>query len=137
MEYNDILQRYFQAQTTPAEEQQLTEKLAEKQNLTAEERVAKAMMAAAAEQRQRRVAVSLHQPAQRVSRWKVAVAAMAVVGAITLGVWSMRPTAYCYINGRPIYSIDEARRYAEGMFNDLAMADLKQVNSLEELFTLE
>ena len=137
MEYNDILQRYFQAQTTPAEEQQLTEKLAEKQNLTAEERVAKAMMAAAAMQRQRRVAVSLHQPAQRVSRWKVAVAAMAVVGAITLGVWSMRPTAYCYINGRPIYSIDEARRYAEGMFNDLAMADLKQVNSLEELFTLE
>ena len=137
MEYNDILQRYFQAQTTPAEEQQLTEKLAEKQNLTAEERVAKAMMAAAAMQRQRRVAVSLHQPAQRVSRWKVAVAAMAVVGAITLGVWSMRPTAYCYINGRPIYSIDEARRYAEGMFNDLAMADIKQVNSLEELFTLE
>ena len=137
MEYNDILQRYFQAQTTPAEEQQLAEKLAERQNLTAEERVAKAMMAAAEEQRQRRVAVSLHQPAQRVSRWKVAVAAMAVVGAITLGVWSMRPTAYCYINGRPIYSIDEARRYAEGMFNDLAMADLKQVNSLEELFTLE
>ena len=137
MEYNDILQRYFQAQTTPAEEQQLAEKLAEKQNLTAEERVAKAMMAAAAMQRQRRVVVSLHQPAQRVSRWKVAVAAMVVVGAITLGVWSMRPTAYCYINGRPIYSIDEARRYAEGMFNDLAMADLKQVNSLEELFTLE
>lgn len=137
MEYNDILQRYFQAQTTPAEEQQLAEKLAEKQNLTAEERVAKAMMAVAAEQRQRRVVVSLHQPAQRVSRWKVAVAAMAVVGAVSLGVWSMRPTAYCYINGRPIYSIDEARRYAEGMFNDLAMADLKQVNSLEELFTLE
>ena len=137
MEYNDILQRYFQAQTTPAEEQQLAEKLAERQNLTAEERVAKAMMAAAEEQRQRRVVVSLHQPAQRVSRWKVAVAAMVVVGAITLGVWSMRPTAYCYINGRPIYSIDEARRYAEGMFNDLAMADLKQVNSLEELFTLE
>ena len=137
MEYNDILQRYFQAQTTPAEEQQLAEKLAERQNLTAEERVAKAMMAAAEVQRQRRVAVSLHQPAQRVSRWKVAVAAMAVVGAITLGVWSMRPTAYCYINGRPIYSIDEARRYAEGMFNDLAMAELPQINSLEELFTLE
>ena len=137
MEYNDILQRYFQAQTTPAEEQQLAEKLAERQNLTAEERVAKAMMAAAEEQRQRRVAVSLHQPMQGVSRWKVAVAAMAVVGAVSLGVWSMRPTAYCYINGRPIYSIDEARRYAEGMFNDLAMADIKQVNSLEELFSLE
>ena len=137
MEYNDIFQRYFQAQTTPAEEQQLASALAERENLTAEERVAKAMMAVAAEQRQRRVSVRLHQPAQRVSRWKVAVAAMAVVGAITLGVWSMRPTAYCYINGRPIYSIDEARRYAEGMFNDLAMADLKQVNSLEELFTLE
>ena len=137
MEYNDILQRYFQAQTTPAEEQQLAEKLAERQNLTAEERVAKAMMAAAEEQRQRRVSVRLHQPAQRVSRWKMAVAAAAcVVVAVTIA-WNMRPTAYCYINGRPIYSIDEARRYAEGMFNDLAMADLKQVNSLEELFTLE
>ena len=84
MEYNDILQRYFQAQTTPAEEQQLAEKLAEKQNLTAEERVAKAMMAAAEVQRQRRVAVSLHQPAQRVSRWKVAVAAMADLSCIIL-----------------------------------------------------
>jgi hypothetical protein len=41
------------------------------------------------------------------------------------------------VNGRPIYSIDEARRYAEGMFNDLAMAELPQINSLEELFTLE
>lgn len=137
MEYNDILQRYFQAQTTPAEEQQLASALAERENLTAEERVAKAMMAVAAEQRQRRVSVRLHQPAQRVSRWKIAVAAMVVVGAVSLGVWSMRPTAYCYINGRPIYSIDEARRYAEGMFNDLAMADLKQINSLEELFSLE
>ena len=137
MEYNDILQRYFQAQTTPAEEQQLASALAERENLTAEERVAKAMMAVAAEQRQRRVSVRLHQPAQRVSRWKIALAAMVVVGAVSLGVWSMRPTAYCYINGRPIYSIDEARRYAEGMFNDLAMADLKQINSLEELFSLE
>ena len=32
------MQRYFQAQTTPAEEQQLAEALAEKHDLTAEER---------------------------------------------------------------------------------------------------
>ena len=137
MEYNDILQRYFQAQTTPAEEQQFAAALAEKQNLTSEERVAKAMMAAAEEQREKRVAVSLRQPMQGVSRWKVAVAAVACVCVIVTIAWNLRPTAYCYINGRPIYSIDEARRYAEGMFNDLAMADIKQVNSLEELFTLE
>ena len=49
MEYNDILQRYFQAQTTPAEEQQLAEALAEKHDLTAEERAAKAMLSYSAE----------------------------------------------------------------------------------------
>ena len=137
MEYNDILQRYFAAQTTPTEEQQLVEALAQKQELTAEERAARAMLSYSAELSAQSARVRLHQPVQRVSRWKIALAAMVVVGAVSLGVWSMRPTAYCYINGRPIYSIDEARRYAEGMFNDLAMADIKQVNSLEELFSLE
>lgn len=137
MEYNDILQRYFEAQTTAAEERALAQMLAQKQELTDEERVAKAMMAAAEEKREKRVAVSLRQPMQGVSRWKVAVAAVACVCVIVTIAWNLRPTAYCYINGRPIYSIDEARRYAEGMFNDLAMAELPQINSLEELFTLE
>ena len=137
MECNDILQRYFAAQTTPAEEQQLAEALAQKQELTSEERAARAMLSYSAELSAQSARVRLHQPAQRVSRWKMAVAAAAcVVVAVTIA-WNMRPTAYCYINGRPIYSIDEARRYAEGMFNDLAMADIKQVNSLEELFSLE
>ena len=137
MEYNDILQRYFQAQTTPAEEQQLAEALAEKHDLTAEERAAKAMLSYSAELSEQSVRVQLHQPVRRVSAWKMAVAAAACLVVVLTIAWNMRPTAYCYINGRPIYSIDEARRYAEGMFNDLAMADIKQVNSLEELFTLE
>ena len=137
MEYNDILQRYFQAQTTPAEEQQLAEALAEKQELTAEERAAKAMLSYSAELSEQSVRVQLHQPVRRVSAWRMAVAAAACLVVVLTIAWNMRPTAYCYINGRPIYSIDEARRYAEGMFNDLAMADIKQVNSLEELFSLE
>ena len=137
MEYNDILQRYFQAQTSPTEEQQLAEALAEKQELTAEERAAKAMLSYSAELSEQSARVQLHQPVRRVSAWRMAVAAAACVVVVLTIAWNMRPTAYCYINGRPIYSIDEARRYAEGMFNDLAMADLKQVNSLEELFTLE
>ena len=137
MEYNDILQRYFQAQTTPAEEQQLAKKLAEKQELTAEERAAKAMLTYSAVLSEQSARVQLHQPVRRVSAWRMAVAAAACVVVVLTIAWNMRPTAYCYINGRPIYSIDEARRYAEGMFNDLAMADLKQVNSLEELFSLE
>ena len=137
MEYNDILQRYFQAQTTPAEEQQLAEALAEKHDLTAEERAAKAMLSYSAELSEQSVRVQLHQPARRVSAWRMAVAAAACVVVVLTIAWNLRPTAYCYINGRPIYSIDEARRYAEGMFNDLAMADIKQVNSLEELFSLE
>ena len=137
MEYNDILQRYFTAQTTPAEEQQLAEALAEKHDLTAEERAAKAMLSYSAELSEQSARVQLHQPVRRVSAWRMAVAAAACVVVVLTIAWNMRPTAYCYINGRPIYSIDEARRYAEGMFNDLAMADIKQVNSLEELFSLE
>ena len=137
MEYNDILQRYFQAQTTPTEEQQLAEALAQKHDLTAEERAAKAMLSYSAELSEQSARVQLHQPVRRVSAWRMAVAAAACVVVVLTIAWNMRPTAYCYINGRPIYSIDEARRYAEGMFNDLAMADIKQVNSLEELFSLE
>ena len=137
MEYNDILQRYFAALTTPTEEQQLAEALAQKQELTAEERAARAMLSYSAELSAQSARVRLHQPAQRVSRWKIAVAAAACVVVMVTIAWNLRPTAYCYINGRPIYSIDEARRYAEGMFEDLAMANLPQINSLEELFTLE
>ena len=137
MEYNDILQRYFQAQTTPAEEQQLAEAFAQKHDLTSEERAAKAMLSYSAELSEQSARVQLHQPVRRVSAWRMAVAAAACVVVVLTIAWNMRPTAYCYINGRPIYSIDEARRYAEGMFNDLAMADIKQVNSLEELFSLE
>ncbi len=136
MEYKDILQRYFEAQTTLEQEQLLSEQLAEKNNLTAEERVAKAMMAYATERREGRVAVRLHSGKQGARRWQMAMVAVCVV-AIAVGAWINRPKPYCYINGRPIYSITEARGYAQGMFNDLAMAELPQINSLEELFTLE
>ena len=136
MESKDILQRYFEAQTSPKEEQLLAEELAQSNKLSPEERAAEAMMAYAAQQREGRVAVRLRNGKQGARRWQMTMAAVCVV-VIAVGAWINRPKPYCYVNGRPIYSIDEARRYAEGMFNDLAMADLKQINSLEELFTLE
>jgi hypothetical protein len=136
MESKDILQRYFEAQTSPNEEQLLAEALAQSNKLSPEERAAEAMMAYAAQQREGRVAVRLRNGKQGVRRWQMALAAACVV-VIAVGAWMNRPKPYCYVNGRPIYSIDEARRYAEGMFNDLAMAELPQINSLEELFTLE
>lgn len=136
MEYNDILQRYFEAQTTAAEERALAHMLAQKQELTDEERAAKAMLSYAEQVEQIPVRVQLHQRTTRARSWQMAMAAVCVV-AIAVGAWFMRPKPYCYVNGRAIYSIDEARRYAEGMFNDLAMAELPQINSLEELFTLE
>ena len=135
MEYNDILQRYFEAQTTAAEERALAQMLAQKQELTDEERAAKALLSYAEQVEQIPVRVQLHQRTTRTRSWQMAMAACVVV--IAVGAWFMRPKPYCYVNGRPIYSIDEARRYAEGMFNDLAMAELPQINSLEELFTLE
>ena len=135
MEYNDILQRYYEAQTTAAEKRALAQMLAQKQELTDEERAAKAMLSYAEQVEQTPVKVQLHQRTTRTRSWQMALAACVVV--IAVGAWFMRPKPYCYVNGRPIYSIDEARRYAEGMFNDLAMAELPQINSLEELFTLE
>ena len=136
MEYNDILQRYFEAQTTTAEERALAQMLAQKQELTDEERAAKAMLSYAEQVEQTPVRVQLHQRTTRAKSWQMALAAACVL-VMAVGAWFMRPKPYCYVNGRPIYSIDEARRYAEGMFNDLAMAELPQINSLEELFTLE
>lgn len=135
MEYKDILQRYFAAQTSPTEERKLAAEL-NRADLTAEERAARAMMAYAAEQREARVVVKLHQPARSLNRWWMATAMVCVL-AIAVGAWLMRPKPYCYVNGRPIYSLPEAQRYAEGMFKDLAMVDLPQINSIEELFTLE
>ena len=136
MESKDILQRYFEAQTSPNEEQRLAEALAQSKSISPEERAAEAMMAYAAQQREGRVAVRLRNGKQGARRWQMALVAACVV-VIAVGAWMNRPKPYCYVNGRPIYSIDEARRYAEGMFNDLAMAELPQINSLEELFTLE
>ena len=136
MESKDILQRYFEAQTSPNEEQLLAEALAQSKSISPEERAAEAMMAYAAQQREGRVAVRLRNGKQGARRWQMTMAAVCVV-AIAVGAWMNRPKPYCYVNGRPIDSIDEASRYAEGMFNDLAMADLKQINSLEELFSLE
>lgn len=136
MEHKDILQRYFEAQTSLSEEQSLRARLADGGKLSAEERAARAMMAYAAERREQRVAVKLHHPARSTQRWWVA-ATVACVLAIAVGAWFMRPKPYCYVNGRPIYSLPEAQRYAQAMFDDLAMADLQQINSLEELFSLE
>lgn len=136
MEYNDILQRYFEAQTSPAEERALAKMLAERENLSAEERVAKAMLSYAEQTDTPSVRLQLHQTTSRARVWQVAMTALCVV-AIAMGAWFMRPKPYCYVNGRAIYSIDEARHYAQAMFDDLAMADIKQINSLEELFSLE
>lgn len=136
MENRDILQRYFDAQTTPSEEQSLGTALADDKNLSKEERAARAMMAYATASREKRVAVKLHHPARSTQRWWV-VATVACVLAIVVGAWFMRPKPYCYVNGRPIYSLEEARYYAQDMFNNLAMAELPQINSLEEFFSLE
>lgn len=136
MEHKDILQRYFEAQTSPNEEQLLAEALAQSKNTSPEERAAEAMMAYAAQQREGRVAVRLRNGKQGARRWQMALAAACVL-VIAVGAWFMRPKPYCYVNGRPIYSLPEAQRYAQAMFDDLAMAELPQINSLEGLFSLE
>ena len=45
MEYRDLMQRYWQAKTSAAEEQELREQLLKNDSPTPEERAARAMMA--------------------------------------------------------------------------------------------
>ncbi|MBR6560386.1 MAG: hypothetical protein IKT75_04445, partial [Alistipes sp.] len=71
MEYRDLMQRYWQAKTSAAEEQELREQLLKNDSPTPEERAARAMMAYSATPKPS-VNIKLHQP--RPQLWQIAVA---------------------------------------------------------------
>ena len=135
MEYKDLMQRYWQAQTTAAEEQELREQLLQNTTPTTEERAARArMMHAAAPQPG--VRVKLHQPASRI--WQMALATGLCALAIGVTIMLKQPTVYGYYNGEPITSLEEAQYHADKIFANLAQAEIPTEEELiNKLFRLE
>ena len=135
MEYKDLMQRYWQAQTNAAEEQELREQLLQNTSPTAEERAARAMMMHATTP-QPSVRVKLYQPTSRL--WQMALAtglcSLAVIATIIL----KQPTVYGYYNGEPITSLEEAQYHADRIFANLAQAEIPTEEELmNKLFRLE
>ena len=135
MEYKDLMQRYWQAQTTAAEEQELREQLLQNTTPTTEERAARAMMMHAAAP-QAGVQVKLHQPASRI--WQIALATGLCALAIGVTIMLKQPTVYGYYNGEPITSLEEAQYHADKIFANLAQAEIPTEEELiNKLFRLE
>lgn len=135
MEYKDLMQRYWQAQTTSAEEQELREQLLQTDSPTPEERVARAMMMHAAAP-QPSVRIKLHQPTSRF--WQVALATGLCALAIGVTMMLKQPTVYGYYNGEPITSLAEAQYHADKIFANLAQAEFPTEEELmNKLFRLE
>lgn len=137
MEYKELMQRYWQAETTPAEEKWLREQLLNIENPSPEERALKAMMLhpkqSCAEAR-----VHLRQPKHRGWQYAIgtAVCSLALVGIVT--ITKSKPTIYGYYNGEPITSFSEAQYRAECMFANLSPAEApSEEEIMNKLFSLD
>ena len=97
----------------------------------------RAMRSYAEQCRSERVTVRLHEPkpSWRLSRVALAVAMVAIVVGVA---WLARPEVYGYVNGEPIYSLEEAQLYAHQMFDNMEVEELQmQDDILESIFSLE
>lgn len=135
MEYKDLMQRYWMAETSTTEEQELHKQLLQTDSPTAEERAARAMMAYSASPK-RSVNISLHQPKPKL--WQIAVAT-ALCSLVIFGIVKFfQPTVYGYYNGEPITTLAEAQYHADRIFANLAQAELPTEEELiNKLFMLE
>lgn len=99
--------------------------------------VERAMRSYAEECRAERAEVRLHEPkpSWRLSRVALVVAMVALVVGVA---WLGRPQVYGYVNGRTIYSLEEAQLYAHQMFDNMEVEELQmQDDILESIFSLE
>ena len=97
----------------------------------------RAMRSYAEAMRSERVEVRLHEP-QKVRGWQPAVVALAMVLLVVGVAWLARPQVYGYVNGEPIYSLEEAQLYAHQMFDNMEVEELQmQDDILESIFSLE
>lgn len=135
MEYKDLMQRYWMAETSTTEEQELHKQLLQTDSPTAEERAACAMMAYSASPK-RSVNINLHQSKPKL--WQIAVAT-ALCSFVIFGIVKFfQPTVYGYYNGEPITTLTEAQYHADRIFANLAQAELPTEEELiNKLFMLE
>jgi hypothetical protein len=133
-----LCEQYLAGETSLSDEQVLRNALRhiDSESISPEMQAVKAMLEVADERHAERTFVRLHTP-QKVS-WRIKLAtAAAVVAIILIPIYKLsQPTVYGYYNGEPITSLAEAEARAQDIFNNLAQAELPQMNSLENLFEL-
>ena len=97
----------------------------------------RAMRSYADQFRAERVKVRLHE-AHRAQGWQRVALAIARVALVVGVAWFARPEVYGYVNGEPIYSLEEAQLYAHQMFDNLEVEELQmQDDILGSIFSLE
>ena len=135
---SELCERYLAGTTSLNEEQVLRQALLhlEADMLSPDMQAVKVMLEVADERHAERTFVRLHTP-QKVS-WRIKLAtAAAVIAIMLIPIYKLtQPTVYGYYNGEPITSLAEAEARAQDIFNNLAQAELPQMNSLENLFEL-
>lgn len=135
---SELCERYLAGTTSLNEEQVLRQALLhlDADMLSPDMQAVKVMLEVADERHAERTFVRLHTP-QKVS-WRIKLAtAAAVVAIVLIPIYKLsQPTVYGYYNGEPITSLAEAEARAQDIFNNLAQAELPQMNSLENLFEL-
>lgn len=86
-------------------------------------------------EREQRVAVALHSPTRRSWQWATAVVCAVVVAVVA---WNFRPRVWGEVNGREIYSLEEAQYYAQRMLDDMQVEELQpQEDVLRTIFTID
>ena len=133
-----LCEQYLAGETSLSDEQVLRNALRhiDSKSISPEMQAVKAMLEVADERHAERTFVRLRTPQKASWRIKL-VATAAVVAAILIPVIYMsQPTVYGYYNGQPITSLAEAQAHAQDIFDNIALAELPQANSLSELFEL-
>lgn len=153
MEYKEFTKRYFDGELSSVEEQTLREVLmtTADENLTSDERAAKALLRYASLKSDASVRIRLHESREnRRSRMTDAflslgslnlarVAMTTALGVMLIGlmIHFTRPTVYGYHNGKPITSYAEAQLLAQDIFDNLAHEGFAEEHNLQDLFTLD
>ena len=135
---SELCERYFAGTTSLDDERVLRQALSrlDADMLSAEMQAVKAMMECGESLSSERVAGTLRLSSGLSWRVKLATA-VAAVAIILIPIYKLsQPTVYGYYNGQPITSLAEAEARAQDIFNNLAQAELPQVNSIENLFEL-